>query len=83
LVVRLHNFGRQLTKAYMQSYRERLGETDLWPKDEKQRRKLLDLFLLEKAFYEIEYELTNRPDWADIPLEATLRILRQQGVIAS
>jgi maltose alpha-D-glucosyltransferase/alpha-amylase len=67
----------------MQSYRERLGETDLWPKDEKQRRKLLDLFLLEKAFYEIEYELTNRPDWADIPLEATLRILRQQGVIAS
>jgi maltose alpha-D-glucosyltransferase/alpha-amylase len=41
----------------------------------------LDFFLLEKAFYEIEYELTNRPDWAGIPVEATLRILRQREVI--
>ena len=34
---------------------------------------LLDLFLLEKALYEIEYELTNRPGWTHIPLEAMLR----------
>ena len=38
--------------------------------------------LLEKAFYEIEYEFTNRPDWAHIPLDATLRILEQRHVIA-
>ena len=33
------------------------------------------MFLLEKALYEIEYELTNRPGWTHIPLEATLRNL--------
>ena len=29
---------------------------------------LLDLFLAEKAIYELKYELNNRPDWVDIPL---------------
>jgi maltose alpha-D-glucosyltransferase/alpha-amylase len=42
---------------------------------------LLNVFLLEKALYEVEYELTNRPNWLHIPLEATLRILQQQGVM--
>ena len=30
--------------------------------------RLLDFFLLEKAFYEIEYELAHRPDWLRVPL---------------
>ena len=29
---------------------------------------LLDVFLLEKAVYEVAYELNNRPDWLAIPL---------------
>ena len=37
---------------------------------------LLDFFLLEKAFYEIEYELMNRPAWLHVPLDGTWRILR-------
>ena len=32
------------------------------------RRAMLDFFLLEKAFYEIEYELAHRPDWLRVPL---------------
>jgi maltose alpha-D-glucosyltransferase / alpha-amylase len=37
-------------------------------------------FLLEKAFYEIEYELAHRPDWLRVPLAGTWRILsRSQG----
>ncbi len=35
---------------------------------------LLRLFLLEKALYEIAYELNNRPDWLDIPLRGLLTI---------
>jgi len=81
LAPRLRLWGQQLATAYLQSYREALGDTPLWPNDEGQRQQLLDLFLLEKAFYEIEYELTNRPDWVGIPVEATLRILRERGVI--
>ncbi len=35
-------------------------------------RGLLGLFELEKAFYELRYELSNRPTWAGIPLQGIL-----------
>ncbi len=75
-------WGERLAAGYFECYRETLGNAPLWPADEGQTRRLLDLFLLEKALYEIEYELTNRPSWSHIPLEATLRILGQRGVIS-
>ncbi len=78
-------WGDRLTAAFWDSYRETsTAEVALWPgTKEEQARQLLDLFLLEKALYEVEYELTNRPTWSHIPLEATLRILQQRGVISS
>jgi maltose alpha-D-glucosyltransferase / alpha-amylase len=39
----------------------------------------LNFFLLEKAFYEIEYELAYRPEWLRVPLAGTLRVLSQQS----
>jgi maltose alpha-D-glucosyltransferase / alpha-amylase len=36
---------------------------------------LLDVFLLEKALYELNYELNNRPDWVRIPLHGIVRLL--------
>jgi maltose alpha-D-glucosyltransferase/alpha-amylase len=39
------------------------------------RRVLLDAFVLEKALYEIRYELNNRPHWAAIPLDGMRRVL--------
>jgi maltose alpha-D-glucosyltransferase/alpha-amylase len=36
---------------------------------------LLDGYILQKAFYELGYELNNRPDWIQIPLEGILQIL--------
>jgi maltose alpha-D-glucosyltransferase/alpha-amylase len=75
-------WGERLTTAYWESYRETIGETALWPTEENQSLELLDIFLLEKALYEIEYELNNRPSWSHIPLEATVRILQQRGVIS-
>jgi maltose alpha-D-glucosyltransferase/alpha-amylase len=83
LAQQIRGWGERLTAAYWDSYRETLRDSHLWPSDEGQVRQLLDLFLLEKALYEIEYELTNRPTWSHIPLEATLRMLQQRGVINS
>jgi maltose alpha-D-glucosyltransferase/alpha-amylase len=82
LAPRLRLWTQQLTDAYWGCYRETLTDPRLWPQDDETSRSLLDFFLLEKAFYEIEYELSNRPDWVGIPVEATLRIVRQRGVIA-
>jgi maltose alpha-D-glucosyltransferase/alpha-amylase len=81
LTGRLRKWAGRLTAAYWESYRETLGDSPLWPADDGQSQRLLDLFLLEKALYEIEYELNNRPAWSHIPLEATLRILEQREVI--
>jgi len=36
---------------------------------------MLDFFMLEKAFYEIDYEIGHRPDWVRVPLTGALRIL--------
>ncbi len=38
-------------------------------------RGLLELFLLEKALYELKYEIDNRPDWVRVPLRGLLEIL--------
>ena len=35
---------------------------------------LLDLYLLDKAAYEVRYEAANRPDWIDVPLAGLTRI---------
>ena len=81
LTQRLRGWTDRIGAAYWESYRETLGDHTLWPADEAQTQALLDLFLFEKALYEVEYELTNRPAWVHIPLEATLRILELRGVI--
>ena len=36
---------------------------------------ILDVYLLEKAFYELKYEMNNRPDWIHIPLAGIVDIL--------
>jgi maltose alpha-D-glucosyltransferase/alpha-amylase len=79
----MQTWGERLAAEYWESYRATPADVPLWPAKEDQARQLLDVFLLEKALYEIEYELTNRPTWLHIPLEATLRILQQRGVIGS
>ena len=33
---------------------------------------LLELCLIEKALYEIQYEIANRPDWISIPITGLL-----------
>lgn len=38
---------------------------------------LLDLFLLEKAAYEVNYECANRPAWLPIPLAGFTRVARR------
>jgi maltose alpha-D-glucosyltransferase/alpha-amylase len=46
------------------------------PAEPSQRDALLELFVLDKALYELNYELNNRPDWVRIPLTAILGIVR-------
>jgi maltose alpha-D-glucosyltransferase / alpha-amylase len=47
------------------------------PADDDQLAMMLDSYLLEKAVYELGYELNNRPDWAFIPLRGLLQLMHE------
>jgi maltose alpha-D-glucosyltransferase/alpha-amylase len=65
--------------AYGSAYLKALADIGLLPPT-PDREVLLRTLLLDKAFYELSYELNNRPDWADIPLDGLLRLLQPQVV---
>ena len=48
---------------------------DLVPKSKDELSVLLYSHLLEKAIYELSYELNNRPDWVRIPLAGIRQLL--------
>jgi maltose alpha-D-glucosyltransferase/alpha-amylase len=80
LTPKLDIWREQATAAYWSACRE-ITDAGLWPSDPAEAQRLLDFFLLEKVFYEIEYELTNRPGWLHVPLEGLWRILLRHGVV--
>jgi predicted trehalose synthase len=38
---------------------------------------MLQVYLLEKAIYELAYELNNRPDWVHVPIDGILTLLEE------
>jgi len=79
----LGEWGERAVAAFLAAYRETMTDQRLWPADPLAAEQMLDFFLLEKAFYEIEYELAHRPEWLRVPLTGMLRILAQQSNEAS
>ena len=56
--------------CYLAGYLDAADGQVFLPSESADMRLLLDLFLLEKACYEVRYELDHRPDWVGIPLQA-------------
>ncbi|UCF91243.1 MAG: maltose alpha-D-glucosyltransferase [Desulfobacterales bacterium] len=65
--------------VFLQSYFEMTAPGHFLPATAVERQILLDAFLLEKAIYELGYELNNRPDWVKIPLKGIRHLLRAPG----
>jgi maltose alpha-D-glucosyltransferase/alpha-amylase len=59
------------------AYDEGTRGTPVFVEDEATRSGLLNLHLLRKGLYEIEYEASHRPDWIDIPVAGVLDIVGQ------
>jgi maltose alpha-D-glucosyltransferase / alpha-amylase len=74
----LDQWRNQSVAAVLAAYHEILVDPRLWPNDADVGGQLLDFFLMEKALYEIEYELAHRPDWVRVPLDGLLRILSRR-----
>jgi maltose alpha-D-glucosyltransferase / alpha-amylase len=64
----------RMTAGFLEAYLEAAGNAAFVP-EEKDWEALLRAHLMEKAVYELGYELNNRPDWAHIPMVGILRLI--------
>ncbi len=75
LAPHLDDWERRSRAAFWSGYLETAGDSPGYPTDPDQARVLLELFTLEKACYELRYELDNRPDWVEVPLGGLCELL--------
>jgi maltose alpha-D-glucosyltransferase/alpha-amylase len=66
-----------VSAAYLRGYLRAAGGAPFIPASETARGALLDVSLLEKAVYELVYELNNRPEWVDLPIAGILELLEE------
>lgn len=67
-----------VSAAFLKSYLGAAAVGRFLPEDREELRLLLDVALLEKAIYELGYELNNRPTWIRIPFQGILQTLADQ-----
>jgi trehalose synthase-fused probable maltokinase len=63
-------------QEFLDGYFEAVERT-LIPSGQEAIARLLSVFELEKAVYELRYELNHRPDWLGIPVAGILRLLEE------
>lgn len=68
----LADLAQQVQQTYTTAYMRSVSQEDgrVVPTDAGKFSAALSIFLIEKALYEVRYELDNRPDWTEIPLQA-------------
>jgi len=73
--LRVGRWERDVRNAYLDGYfTESDAAASMLPADQADMRRLIELFEADKAFYELSYELNNRPDWAWIPMRGISKL---------
>lgn len=65
---RADHWYRTVSQAFLDEYYQHCDASPFLPAAAADRKLLLDLFIMEKAVYEVAYELNSRPAWLGIPL---------------
>jgi maltose alpha-D-glucosyltransferase / alpha-amylase len=60
--------------SYLKGYFSVARDAAFMPRSRPEISLLLDLYLLEKAVYELSYELNNRPDWVAVPIAGIIQL---------
>ena len=68
------NWATHSQQAFLDGWRAAVAGSAI-EYDAVSERELLRFFLIEKALYEVDYELNNRPGWLAIPLRGVLSLL--------
>jgi len=64
--------------GYLQGYLDMTRNSAFLPKSSVELKTMLNIYLLEKAVYELGYELNSRPDWVSVPIEGILGLLSEE-----
>jgi predicted trehalose synthase len=64
-----------VASGFLRAYMDAAAEGSFLPRTRREIEVMLDVLLLEKAAYELRYELNNRPDWVKIPIAGILQLL--------
>ncbi|HUQ29825.1 MAG TPA: maltose alpha-D-glucosyltransferase [Usitatibacter sp.] len=72
----LTQWGSDARHHFLEGYTKSAAGLASVPANEPALRALLDLFLIEKALYELRYEAANRPDWIAIPLGGLMELIK-------
>lgn len=65
-----------VSATFLKTYLEVSGDAIFIPAGREELALLLDVHLLDKAVYELGYELNNRPSWVRIPLDGISQLLQ-------
>jgi maltose alpha-D-glucosyltransferase/alpha-amylase len=65
----------QAMATFLESYQQAIAGCPCYPADADAARRLLALFMTEKIFYELQYELASRPAWVGIPILGAMAFL--------
>jgi len=68
-----------VSAAFLKSYLDIMADTPILPQTREGMRVILNAYLLDKAMYEVNYELNNRPDWVRLPLQGILQMLEAEA----
>lgn len=66
-----------IQQTYMEKYLEIFGNPHPLFKNNNEINFLMLIYLLEKAVYELGYEISYRPDWVKIPLKGIVNVIRE------
>jgi maltose alpha-D-glucosyltransferase/alpha-amylase len=66
---------KQMQSGFLTAYAAAIAGCVSFPNDLGQADAVLELCLIEKALYEVHYEIANRPDWIGIPIAGLLAVI--------
>ena len=72
-----------ITIRFLTGYLQEAEGQPFVPADAEDRQALLTAYMLDKALYEVRYDLSHRPDWAAIPLRGIAELLEVPTVASS
>ncbi len=64
-----------ISVAFIKAYQEMTRSFPMMVQPPEEMKAMLNIFILEKAVYELGYEINNRPDWLGIPLQGIRNLI--------